>query len=89
MVAAPAVADAVDRAHRLKSLHVGLHLVLIDGRPVLPPEELDGLVRRDGRFDDHPLRAGLRFSSDPARAAGSRPRSAPNSRRFRATDLAL
>jgi len=27
----------------------------------LPPEQLGGLVRRDGRFDDHQLRAGLRF----------------------------
>ena len=89
MVAAPAVADAVDRAHRLKSLHVGLHLVLIDGRPVLPAEELDGLVRRDGRFDDHPLRAGLRFFFRP----GARRRLAAEIRAqfeaFRATGLAL
>ena len=65
MVAAPAAADAVARAHRLTSLNVGLHLVLIDGSPVLPPDELDGLVCRDGRFDDNPLRAGLRFFFRP------------------------
>ena len=89
MVAAPAAADAVARAHRLKSLHVGLHLVLIDGHPVLPPDELDGLVRRDGRFDDNPLRAGLRFFFRP----GARRRLAAEIRgqfeAFRATGLAL
>ena len=47
MVTASAAADAVARAHRLTSLRVGLHLVLIDGNPVLPPEQLSGLVRRD------------------------------------------
>ena len=61
MVGAPAAADAVARARRLPSLHVGLHLVVIDGDPVLPSDELAGLVRRDGRFEDNSLRAGLRF----------------------------
>jgi len=36
MVSAPAAADAVERARRMPSLRVGLHLVLVDGRPVLP-----------------------------------------------------
>ena len=36
MVAAPAAADAVARARRMPSLRVGLHLVLVEGRPVLP-----------------------------------------------------
>jgi hopanoid biosynthesis associated protein HpnK len=89
MVGAPAAADAVARAHRLTSLNVGLHLVLIDGSPVLPPDELDGLVRRDGRFDDDPLRAGLRFFLRP----GARRRLAAEIRAqfeaFRATGLVL
>jgi chitin disaccharide deacetylase len=89
MVGAPAAADAIARARRLPSLHVGLHLVLIDGRPVLPPEQLDGLVRRDGRFDDNPLRAGLRFFVLP----GARRRLATEIRAqfeaFRASGLAL
>jgi hopanoid biosynthesis associated protein HpnK len=89
MVAAPAAADAVARARRLTSLHVGLHLVLIDGRPVLPPAELEGLVGRDGRFDDNPLRAGLRFFFRP----GGRRRLAAEIRAqfeaFRAAGLAL
>jgi hopanoid biosynthesis associated protein HpnK len=89
MVAAPAAADAVARAHRLASLRVGLHLVLIDGSPILSPDELDGLVDRDGRFDDNPLRAGLRFFFRP----GARRHLAAEIRAqfeaFRATGLAL
>jgi hopanoid biosynthesis associated protein HpnK len=61
MVGGPAAADAVARARRLPQLRVGLHLVLVDGRPVLPAGESGGLVGGDGEFDRNPLRAGLRF----------------------------
>ena len=83
MVAAPAAADAVARARRLPRLRVGLHLVLIDGEPVLPPAELGGLARRDGRFDptSGPGRAPV-FLRARHPAPGSPRRSAPNSRRF-------
>ncbi len=50
MVAGEAVDDAVERAHRLPGLGVGLHIVLADGRPVLPPEKLPALVGPDGQF---------------------------------------
>jgi predicted glycoside hydrolase/deacetylase ChbG (UPF0249 family) len=36
MVSAPAAADAVTRAKTMPRLRVGLHLVLVDGRPTLP-----------------------------------------------------
>jgi chitin disaccharide deacetylase len=65
MVAAPAAADAVERARRLPGLRVGLHLVLIDGSAVLPPGEIRGLVGADGRFDDNQIRAGLRYFFTP------------------------
>ena len=65
MVGAPAVADAVSRAHRLPDLRVGLHLVLVDGLPTLPCAEIPGLVRRDGRFDPNMGRAGIRFFALP------------------------
>src|ERR1700688_402329 len=42
MVAAPAASDAVARARRMPGLRVGLHLVLIDGSPVLPPDRIPG-----------------------------------------------
>ena len=61
MVGGPAAADAVARARRLPHLRVGLHLVLVDGRPVLPAGESGGLVGGDGEFERNLLRAGLRF----------------------------
>ena len=50
MVAGGAAADAVERARRLPGLGVGLHVVLADGVPVLPPERVPALVGPDGRF---------------------------------------
>ena len=50
MVAAPGCAEAVDRARRLPSLRVGLHLVLVEGRPALPAAELPDLTGLDGLF---------------------------------------
>ncbi|MEX2036295.1 MAG: ChbG/HpnK family deacetylase, partial [Xanthobacteraceae bacterium] len=44
MVSGPAAADAVERARRLPGLRVGLHLVLVEGSPTLPPERLPDLV---------------------------------------------
>ncbi|MGH7029235.1 MAG: hopanoid biosynthesis-associated protein HpnK, partial [Stellaceae bacterium] len=61
MVGAPAAADAVARARGLPGLRVGLHLVLVDGRPMLPPAEIAALVGGDGEFDRNMARAGLRF----------------------------
>jgi hopanoid biosynthesis associated protein HpnK len=61
MVGAPAAADAAARARRLPGLRVGLHLILCDGRPVLPPAEVPGLVGDNGRFDSSMARAGVRF----------------------------
>jgi len=65
MVAAPAAADAVARARRLPGLRVGLHLVLIDGKAMLPPTAIGGLVGADGRFTDSLLAAGLRYFFQP------------------------
>lgn len=50
MVAAPAAADAVLRAKAYPKLGVGLHLVLVEGRPTLPPEQVPDLVGPDGYF---------------------------------------
>ena len=50
MVSAPAAADAVARAKTLPTLRVGLHVVLVEGRPQLPAAELPHLVDRGGAF---------------------------------------
>ena len=53
MVSAPDAADAVERARRVPSLRVGLHLVLVEAWPTLPAAQLpdltdaQGLMRRD------------------------------------------
>jgi hopanoid biosynthesis associated protein HpnK len=48
MVAAPSAADAVARARKLPNLRVGLHLVVVDGPPTLPPARIPHLVGQDG-----------------------------------------
>jgi hopanoid biosynthesis associated protein HpnK len=50
MVRGTAVDDAVERARRLPSLRIGLHLVLCDGRPVLPPAAIPDLVDARGNL---------------------------------------
>jgi chitin disaccharide deacetylase len=65
MIGAPAAADAVDRARRLPSLKVGLHIVLTDGFPMLPPSRLPNLVDRSGRFRSDMARASVGIFFDP------------------------
>lgn len=50
MVAADAAQDAARLAHATPSLAVGLHVVLVDGKPLLPPSRIPDLVGPDGRF---------------------------------------
>lgn len=61
MVGAEAAEDAVARARRLPGLRVGLHVVLVDGRPVLPPAQLPDLVDAGGEFSRRLVSAGFRF----------------------------
>jgi hopanoid biosynthesis associated protein HpnK len=65
MVSGEAADDAVDRARRLPNLGVGLHLVLVDGRPMLPPAKVPDLVDADGRFRSNMATAGIRFFFSP------------------------
>jgi hopanoid biosynthesis associated protein HpnK len=65
MVAGPAAADAVSRARALPSLHVGLHLVVIEGKPVLPPASIPDLVDADGRFPSAQVRLGVAYFFRP------------------------
>jgi len=61
MVGAKFSGDAVERAKRLPSLRVGLHLTLVEGTSVLPPREIPNLVDATGAFPTHLTRAGFRF----------------------------
>ena len=59
-----AFAEAVAIAKRNPGLQVGLHLTLVQGRAVLSPEQIPGLVGRNGCFDNDPVKAGMRFFFD-------------------------
>jgi chitin disaccharide deacetylase len=89
MVAARSAADAIERARRLPALAVGLHVVLVNGRPVLPPERIPDLVDERGEFLSDLVRAGFRFFFRP----GARVQLAAEIRaqfeRFSQTGLAL
>jgi hopanoid biosynthesis associated protein HpnK len=50
MVGAPAAAAAIELARRLPRLAVGLHLALIDAKPMLPRSAVPDLVDGRGRF---------------------------------------
>jgi chitin disaccharide deacetylase len=65
MVAGPAAADAVARARRLPGLHVGLHLVVIEGPCALPPAETPLLVDAAGQFPSHQLELGVNYFFRP------------------------
>jgi chitin disaccharide deacetylase len=58
MIGAPAAADAIGRARRMPHLRVGLHLVLVEGRPVLPPAAVAHLVDAQGRLRCDLVRLG-------------------------------
>ncbi len=50
MVSGAAATDALDRARRLPRLRVGLHIVLVDGKPTLPARAVPDLVDASGNF---------------------------------------
>jgi hopanoid biosynthesis associated protein HpnK len=49
MASGPAFEDAVALALSLPTLGVGCHIQLVDGTPVLPPEQIRTLIGRDGK----------------------------------------
>ncbi len=65
MVSAPQAADAVARARDLPTLAVGLHLVVIEGAPTLPPEAIPDLVDTNGNFPSDQLRLGVDYYFRP------------------------
>ena len=89
MVGGPAAADAVARARRLPRLGVGLHLNLVEGPPVLPPEAVPDLVDRAGNFDENLPRAGCRFFFGAAARRQLAAEIRAQFAAFRATGLAL
>ncbi len=89
MIAAPAAADAIARAHRLPRLRIGLHLVLVDGEPALPPERLPDLVDANGRLRQDLARLGLEICTRPSVREQVRAEIDAQFRAFQATGLTL
>ncbi len=89
MVGAPAMEDAVDRARRLPHLGVGLHLALIDSRPVLPAHEVPGLVGQDRRFLTDPVWFGIALFFSPGLRRQAEAEIRAQFDRFRQTGLTL
>lgn len=65
MAGGEAFDEAVEIARRNPGLQVGLHLTLAQGRPVLPPEKVPGLVGKDGLFPENPVAVGIKLFFDP------------------------
>ena len=89
MVAAPFATDAVARARALPSLRVGLHLVLVEGRPILPPAAVPDLVDKAGHFRTDMARAGAAMFFRPTVRRQLAEEIAAQFEAFRATGLAL
>ncbi len=89
MTGGEAFADAVERARRLPDLGVGLHIHLVDSRPVLPPEQVPDLVGPDGNFSNNPEKFGfnLYFSREMRRQAEAE--IAAQFERFQSTGLVM
>ena len=66
MVTGDAAEDAVVRAREMPGLGVGLHLVLVDGQPALPPDQIPALVGSDGKFRADMIRTAIRIFASPA-----------------------
>jgi len=61
MAGGDAFEEAVTLARIRPALSVGLHVTLCDGRAVLAPSDVPGLIDRESWFVRSPLRAGLRY----------------------------
>ncbi len=89
MVAAAAAEDALERARRLPQLRVGLHVVLVDGQPLLPPDRVPALVGRDGWFRRDLVAAGIRCFFVPGARRQIEAEIRAQFQAFAATGLAL
>ena len=81
--------EAEGLAHATPTLAVGLHLVVVNGRAVLPHKAIPHLADGSGRFPDDPLRAGLYYRFSLAAQAELARELAAQFARFAATGLPL
>lgn len=89
MVTGDAWEQAVALARAHPRLRVGLHVVLLYGRPCLPPEQVPLLVGPNGEFPRNPLLASLRWFFLPAAREQVRREVWAQVERFQQTGLPL
>jgi len=89
MVTGDAAANAVERARRMPALGVGLHLVLVEGRPALAPERIPDLVDANGLFGSDMVRTAFRIALKPAARRQLRAEIAAQFDAFAVTGLTL
>lgn len=61
MVSGAAASDAVARAKSMPRLRIGLHVVLVDGKPTLPAASIPDLVEETGMFRNAMTAAAMRM----------------------------
>jgi chitin disaccharide deacetylase len=66
MIAAPAAGDAVQRARSLPGLGIGLHIVVVRGKSILPVTDIPAIADHNDQFDSNLVRAGFRYFFSPA-----------------------
>ena len=89
MVAGAAAQDAIARARRLQRLRVGLHIVLVEGSPVLPAERVPDLVDANGHFRIDMARLGLAIATRQTARQQVRAEIEAQFEAFRASGLGL
>jgi chitin disaccharide deacetylase len=89
MVTGDAAEQAIATSRHHPNLAVGLHLVLVCGRAVLPPYQIPHLVDSLGNFSDSPLVAGLRYQFHPAAREELRQEIRAQLEKFRESGLPL
>ncbi|HWU56783.1 MAG TPA: hopanoid biosynthesis-associated protein HpnK [Rhizomicrobium sp.] len=89
MVAGCAAQDAVARAKTMPRLRIGLHLVLVEGKPVLPASVVPDLVDDTGHFRTDMARAGAAMFFLPKVRAQLRAEIQAQFAAFAATGLAF
>src|SRR5262249_58148459 len=89
MVGGAGAAAAGERARRLPGLRVGLHVVVVEDRPVLAPEQVSRLTDDRGYLSGRLVSSGVRFFFSPTARRQLAAEIRAQFERFAATGLAL
>ncbi|MFM6023079.1 MAG: hopanoid biosynthesis-associated protein HpnK [Dolichospermum sp.] len=89
MVTGNAAENAIFLAKNHPNLAVGLHLVLVCGKSVLPPAQIPHLVDSQGNFSHNPTQAGLNYQFNQATRAELRLEIRAQLEKFRDSGLNL